>query len=165
MQGGGDLGDEKKKEVSKVMLFEDIDIVFNDEGEFYGQLSKLLLLTKIPVIMTATNASFISSNLLPLLKKSYQQSQLEFEMIKYSCIRPTRADLFALSFLINLFEAPIASSLKRPDQFLRLSPAQVDKFCQLSVCSEQIMRTTCERVSAILHDGTRKGLAAILNSI
>jgi hypothetical protein len=32
----------EESSVLKVLLFEDIDIVFNDEFEFYGQLVKLL---------------------------------------------------------------------------------------------------------------------------
>ena len=51
--------------LSKLLLFEDIDIVFSDEGEFFGQLTKLMQVTKIPVMLTASNSTFVSTHLLP----------------------------------------------------------------------------------------------------
>ena len=82
-------GEESKNDspevaLSKLLLFEDIDLVFNDEGEFYGQLSKLITVTKVPVILTASNSSYVCSNLLPLLRKT----GVEFEMLKYTFKRP-----------------------------------------------------------------------------
>lgn len=40
-----------------MLLFEDIDQVFNDEGEFHSQLLKLIGVTKVPVILTVSELS------------------------------------------------------------------------------------------------------------
>jgi len=55
-------------------------MVFADEGDFYAQLGRLVQATKVPVILTATNPSYVCSHFLPLLRKS----GVEFEMLKYS---------------------------------------------------------------------------------
>ena len=36
----------------KILLFEDIDVVYYDEQEFHSQLLKLMAVTKIPIILT-----------------------------------------------------------------------------------------------------------------
>lgn len=43
------------KYLTKMLLFEDVDTVFADETDFYSQLSKLCLVTKVPILMTASN--------------------------------------------------------------------------------------------------------------
>ena len=48
---------------------EDVDTVFADEPDIYYQLSKLLTMTKIPVILTVSSLSGISKNLIPMLQK------------------------------------------------------------------------------------------------
>jgi len=58
------------KFLKKLLLFEDVDIVFSDESDFYSQLSKLLLVTKVPVLMTASNFQYISKHLLPILNRN-----------------------------------------------------------------------------------------------
>lgn len=47
--------DSAAKYLTKVLLFEDVDTVFVDETDFYSQLTKLLVLTKVPILMTASN--------------------------------------------------------------------------------------------------------------
>lgn len=59
-------------------------MVFNDEGDFYRELSKLIQVTKVPIILTASNSTYICANLLPLLRKT----GVEFEMLKYAFNRP-----------------------------------------------------------------------------
>jgi hypothetical protein len=40
----------------KLLFFEDIDIIFDDEKEFlYPQLSKLIQASKVPIILSATS--------------------------------------------------------------------------------------------------------------
>lgn len=102
-------------------MFEDIDIVFNDEPDFYTQLSKLIQVTKVPVILTASNSTYVCANLLPLLRKT----GVEFEMLKYSFERPCQEDLFTLGVLIKLFEGPISKMLKANDKLVSLSSEQV----------------------------------------
>ena len=48
----------------KVLLFEDADIVFRDEPDFYSNLIKLFNMTKVPIIITASDKDMISSNLI-----------------------------------------------------------------------------------------------------
>lgn len=74
----------KADALSKLLLFEDIDLVFNDEADFYSQLGKLIQVTKVPVILTASNSTYICAHLLPLLRKT----GVEFEMLKYAFNRP-----------------------------------------------------------------------------
>lgn len=59
---------EESEQVSqKILLFEDIDVVFNDENDFYSQLIKLLQVTKVPIIMTASNFEIVKRNLIEKL--------------------------------------------------------------------------------------------------
>ena len=53
-------------ESSKLLFFEDVDIVFKDEADFYPQLLKLLHMTKVPVVLSAT--SYI--HLLPIMERA-----------------------------------------------------------------------------------------------
>lgn len=91
--------------------------MFNDEGEFYGQLTKLMQVTKVPVVLTASNSTFVSAHLLPLLRKT----GVQFELIKYAVHKPPSCDLFAICMLIKLFEGPISLMLKNSEQLLALS--------------------------------------------
>ena len=63
----------------KVLFFEDIDIVFEDEKEFlYPQLTKLIQASKVPIIMSASSADLIDANLIePYFFKSYQEEGVE----------------------------------------------------------------------------------------
>ena len=63
------------------MLAEDIDMVFADEQEFYNQLCKLLAITKVPVVMTASSLDYLQTHFIPLLKK--HQEIIDFEEIDY----------------------------------------------------------------------------------
>jgi hypothetical protein len=69
-----------------VLLFEDVDTVFVDETDFYSQLTKLLVLTKVPILMTASNYQYISKHLLPILARS--KDQIAYEVINYTSRRP-----------------------------------------------------------------------------
>ena len=66
--------------VNKLLLIEDADVVFADEADFYSQLIKLIGMTKVPIIITATCQSYLSKNLIPLLQKS----NLHFETLQYN---------------------------------------------------------------------------------
>jgi len=46
------------------LLFEDVDIIFPDEDEFYGLLSKLIPNSKVPIILTASDEDKIYNNLI-----------------------------------------------------------------------------------------------------
>ena len=63
-------GDQRQTTHSKLLLLEDVDQVFADEPDFYAQLTKLLQVTKVPIILTASNQSYLSTHLLPLLRKT-----------------------------------------------------------------------------------------------
>ena len=95
--------------------------MFNDEGDFYRELGKLIQVTKVPVILTASNSTYVSAHLLPLLRKT----GVEFELLKYAFHRPPNQDLYALCMLIKLFEGPISLMLKNNEQLVTLSQAQV----------------------------------------
>ena len=95
--------------------------MFADEHEFYPQLSRLLQATKVPVILTGSNSSYICNHLLPLLRKS----GVEFEMLKYNFRRPSQKELQTMSTLIKLFEGPISKMLRNNEQLLTLSEEQV----------------------------------------
>ena len=77
--------------------------------------------TKVPVILTASNSTFVCAHLLPLLRKS----GVEFEMLKYGFARPTQQDLCVMSTLIKFFEGPISTMLRNNAQLVTLSDAQV----------------------------------------
>ena len=49
-------------------------MVFKDESEFYFQLVKLLQMTKVPVILSASNPSFVTQHLYPMLSRADSQS-------------------------------------------------------------------------------------------
>ena len=75
-------------------------------------------MTKVPVILTASNSTYICAHLLPLLRKT----GVEFEMLKYAFNRPPQTDLFTVSMLIKLFEGPISSQiLKKNDMLVKMS--------------------------------------------
>lgn len=63
--------------MNKLLFFEDVDVIFEDESDFYSQLTKLIGMTKVPIILTATSQLFISKNLLPTLHRA----QLNYETI------------------------------------------------------------------------------------
>ena len=70
--------------MNKLLFFEDVDVIFEDESDFYSQLSRLISITKVPIILTASNYSFITKNLLPVLHRS----QLNYETLQYNVRRP-----------------------------------------------------------------------------
>jgi len=105
--------------------------VFSDEADFYSQLVKLIQVTKVPIILTASNSTYVCTHLLPLLRKN----GVEFEMLKYSFERPAKQDLFALCMLIKLFEGPISVMLKNNDQLVTLSRDQVKIVVEQGICS------------------------------
>ena len=67
--------------MSKLLFVEDVDTVFADEPDFYHQLYKLLTITKVPVILTASSPSYIEAHFVPLLQK--KEDAVEFEIIEY----------------------------------------------------------------------------------
>ena len=48
----------------KLILFEDADITFPDEEEFYFQLKKLIPSSKVPIILTSDNKGAIEDKLI-----------------------------------------------------------------------------------------------------
>lgn len=93
-----------------MLLFEDVDTVFVDETEFYSQLAKLCLVTKVPILMTASNFEYVSRHLLPILNK--HKDQFTFECISYQARRPETRDLLTLCLFIKLFEGYVAQVLE-----------------------------------------------------
>ena len=151
----------KADALSKLLLFEDIDLVFNDEADFYSQLGKLIQVTKVPVILTASNSTYICTHLLPLLRKT----SVEFEMLKYAFNRPPQTDLFTVSMLIKLFEGPISSQiLKKNDMLVKMSQEQISMVVR-TLCSPQILKETSLAVQNILHYCLKDGLPSILNNL
>jgi hypothetical protein len=57
----------------KVLFFEDVDIMFDDEKEFlYPQLTKLIKETKVPIILSASSIDLLQNNLIdPYFFKQY----------------------------------------------------------------------------------------------
>lgn len=86
--------------VNKLLFFEDVDVIFEDEADFYSQLIKLIGMTKVPIILTATSQYFVSKNLLPALHRA----QLNYETIQYKVRRPESSELFVLTLFIYIFE-------------------------------------------------------------
>lgn len=78
--------DNAAKYLTKVLLFEDVDTVFVDETDFYSQLTKLLVLTKVPILMTASNYQYIYKHLLPILARS--KDPIAYEVVNYTSRRP-----------------------------------------------------------------------------
>lgn len=101
---------ETTQTVNKLLLFEDVDVIFEDESDFYSQLTRLISMTKVPIIITATNQRFITENLLPVLHRS----QLNYETMQYKIRRPESKELFALIALIFVFERSVTDFLKFP---------------------------------------------------
>jgi hypothetical protein len=51
-----------KLDKTAVILFEDVDIIFDDVDEgFYGAVNSLIATTKRPIIMTSSNPNFLKS--------------------------------------------------------------------------------------------------------
>ena len=90
------------------MLFEDIDIVFYDESDFYSQLNKLLNLTKVPVILTAKDIQLIKDNLINGLK----DNDITFDIVKYKYNKLENNDMKALLKMIAVFENLVDSMLE-----------------------------------------------------
>ena len=107
---------ESVKYLTKVLLFEDIDTVFADEPDFYSSLSKLLMVTKVPIVLTASNHQYINKHLLPILNKN--KELINFECMHYSVRRPKSLDLFTICLFIKFFEGYIPQSL---DQLLTVN--------------------------------------------
>ena len=54
-----------KLDKTAVILFEDIDIIFEDVDEgFYGAVNSLIATTKRPIILTSSNPNFLQSRYL-----------------------------------------------------------------------------------------------------
>ena len=54
-----------KLDKTAVILFEDIDIIFEDVDEgFYGAVNSLIATTKRPIILTSSNTNFLQSRYL-----------------------------------------------------------------------------------------------------
>ena len=87
------------------MLAEDIDMVFADESDFYYQLCKLLAITKVPVIMTASSLDTLQTHFIPLLLR--HQEIIDFDVIPYQSNKPKKVDLYVLCMLIYMFETKI----------------------------------------------------------
>jgi len=92
--------------------------VFVDETDFYSQLTKLLVVTKVPIIMTASNYQYISKHLIPILARN--KEQISYEVVNYSARRPLSKDLFTICFFIKVLEGSIALML---DQLISLNSA------------------------------------------
>lgn len=64
----------------KILLFEDIDQVFNDESDFHSQLLKLICVTKVPIIITLSkitddvNRSFI---------EPFKEMNIDYDLVNY----------------------------------------------------------------------------------
>jgi hypothetical protein len=66
-----------------VLLFEDADIVFSDEEDFYPSLIKLFNMTKVPIIITASNKHIINQHLVTMMKENeveYGEIDYEYEV-------------------------------------------------------------------------------------
>ena len=52
-----------------------MDVVFWDEADFYSQIMKLITMTKVPVVLTASSHQYVTRNLLGVLSRN----QVPFE--------------------------------------------------------------------------------------
>ena len=82
---------------TKIILFEDADIVFPDEDDFYLQLSKLVPNSKVPIIITASDEKTIVSKLVdPYFNKMHDDgfvveqaaNYIEHELLPISFTSP-----------------------------------------------------------------------------
>lgn len=63
--------------MNKLIFLQDVDVVFTDEADFYSQIIKLLTMTKVPIILSASSHAYLANNLFPLL----QRNSLQFDQV------------------------------------------------------------------------------------
>ena len=152
------------QKLSKLLLAEDIDTVFADEPDFYYQLCKLLTITKVPVILTASNASYIQTHFVPLLQKN--QDSIDFEILSYSSKRPKTVDLYVMCMLIYMFETKVRFIIQKSEMFTNLDTSLMGELARNTICLEdQHLYPMSNLVSSIIYDHLREGLPAILNKL
>lgn len=93
--------DGKNNQVSqKILLFEDVDQVFFDEGDFHNQLNKLIPVTKVPLILTMSDSRNVKESLINAIR----ESGVEYDIAHYKYVQIKKNEMnLALSF-ISLFE-------------------------------------------------------------
>ncbi|CDW79280.1 UNKNOWN [Stylonychia lemnae] len=84
----------------KILFFEDIDVAFYDESEFFTQLHKIMQITKVPIIMTASNMDLVKNLFLSNLK----DQDITYDLVKYKYCRPRGKEYVCYLKLIQIFE-------------------------------------------------------------
>jgi hypothetical protein len=130
-----------------VLFFEDIDIVFKDEADFYPQLLKLLQMTKVPIVLSATSQLYLAHHLVPILDRA----GIPYESVQFKVKRPKSLDLKAILQLISLFEGEVSLLLKRSaTQLLQMKANQVRMLVSEALCSESLMCNFNVKVDVLL---------------
>jgi hypothetical protein len=130
-----------------VLFFEDIDIVFKDEADFYPQLLKLLQMTKVPIVLSATSQVYLAHHLVPILERA----GIPYESVQFKVKRPKSFDLKAILQLISLFEGEVSLLLKRnASELLKMKANQVRMLVAEALCTETLMSKLNVKVDALL---------------
>lgn len=104
-------------------MFEDIDQVFHDEGEFHNQLIKLIGVTKVPIILTMEDDQKIKS----MLKYEMDALSINYDIVRYRYLRITQQEMKTALLMIQVFETIVTrviqdssfETLTLNDQMLR----------------------------------------------
>ena len=130
-----------------MLFFEDIDIVFKDEADFYPQLLKLLQMTKVPIVLSATSQVYLAHHLVPILERE----GIPYESVQFKVKRPKSFDLKAILQLISLFEGEVSLLLKRnASELLKRKANQVRMLVAEALCTETLMCKLNVKVDALL---------------
>lgn len=129
--------------------------MFTDEAEFYSQLTKLLLVTKVPVLMTASSYQYVDKHLLPILNR--HETEVRYECLDYSHRRPLVSDMEAICLLIKLFEGFVSQQL---DFIPSFNPILQGK------CSQQAVEFLAQSRSVVKRIVTsQQSVPAVINAL
>lgn len=89
----------------KIIFFEDVDLLFRDEEEsFYGQLTRLIQQSKVPIIVSATSRESISTFIEDFLEHDGVRHKIFNFKVKQNPVEWQQAVLTIIHGLENLAE-------------------------------------------------------------
>eukprot|EP00347_Sterkiella_histriomuscorum_P016919 403351346 len=139
----------------KILLFEDMDIVFQDESEFYPQLIKLMQITKVPIILTASNMEKVNESFLQHL----EHNLIPFNLVKYKYNRPRGCDIRAYLKMIFLYENFVSENInmqlidmKDKDLKSRIKSHVTKNLKHIDLRISQIYKQSGRNISQLLNE-------------
>lgn len=130
------VAEQKELQLSqKILLFEDIDQVFTDEGEFHSQLIKLLEVTKVPVIFTMRENKALKE----YLKQKMVELGLAFDVVKYRYLKAAQDELRFILVIIHLLEGFVQTVMRSADESawdISKELEEANRLCSQMVASE-----------------------------